>query len=681
MDDSPPVDAPPRLANPPAGRATTGTFSTTELVTLASIAETFVRGGAHRRAALAAEALTAAADPAQVRQLRLALRAMESRIANLLLVGRPVPFRDMAPAVRERYLLGWGTSRLPLRRTAFHGLRKLLTFLAYADPGETPSAPNPRLEAIGYRPDRPEPTADPTPIRPFVLPAARHPGQPVVIDADVVVVGSGSGGGVIARDLAVAGRDVVVLEAGPFVDEASMPTNELDAFDRLYLNHGIVTTWDGSVTLLSGTGVGGGTVVNWMTCIDSPAHVRGTWARAHGLDGWDAPSAEADVEAIEAELGVCETAELPPKDRAIVRGATALGWEVGPTRRNAPGCTTCGSCPFGCRAGAKRSGLRTHLAEAFSAGARIVPDAAVSRVLVDGGAVSGAEASTTRGPLVVRARQVVVAAGALRTPAILERSLIRHPALGRYLRVHPVPVAAGRFDEPVEMWRGASQGARVAQFLWPEATRTTYVIESAPGHPGLFSLAVPWEGTDAHEAMLRRARFFAPLVAVTQDGGQGRVSLTRAGRVRLDYRLDATGVATMRHALVAMARLARAAGAREILAVGTVPRWYGRDGHQSGGEARAFAAFERELATFDYAPNRGTVFSAHQMGTARMGADPRTHVCDPAGRVRASQRSGRAIRGLYVGDASLFPTAIGVNPMITVMALARRVARTVLAEG
>jgi len=280
----------------------------------------------------------------------------------------------------------------------------------------------------------------------------------------------------------------------------------------------------------------------------------------------------------------------------------------------------------------------------------------------------------------VDAAQVVVAAGALGSPAVLERTGIRHPALGRFLRLHPVAVVACLVDEPVEMWRGTMQAIRCGEFLRPEAGRALYVIESAPGHPGLLALAVPWEGTDRHAELMDRSRFIAPLIAVTQDGGDGRVSLTRAGRLRIDYRLDRTGLATLRHGLVSMARLARAAGAREILAAGMpVPR-FGAGGLARGSEERSFSAFEDRLRAMDFGPNRGSVFSAHQMGTARMGADPRAHVCDPDGRVRRGP-SNDTVRGLYVADSSLFPTGIGVNPMITVMALARRVARTVAAEG
>ncbi len=664
-------------APPPGG------WTERELATLADLAETFVPGEAVRRAHLAAEAFTKAADPEQVAQLRLVLGLIERRSLNLVLGGGARAFRDMTPDARERYLLRWAGSRLALRRSAFGAFRKVLTFLAYADPGV--ESPNPRLATIGYDTDPRPVAADVTPIRPTTLPFA--PGtldEPIILEADAVIVGSGVGGGVTAAALAAAGKAVVVLEAGPFVDEPTMPTNELDAFDRLYLDHGLLATWDGSVTMLSGGAVGGGTLINWMTTIAPSDLVRTEWAREHGLSGVTGAAWDQDVAAAEGDLGVAPAAVIPPKDAAILRGAAALGWEAAPTRRNAADCGECGSCPFGCTRGTKRSAIRVHLAQAYAAGARIVPDVRVSRVLLQGGRAVGAAGETigtdpatgapVRRQVVVRAPIVVLCAGALRTPAIMQRTGLDHPDIGRHLRVHPVSVVAGRMVAPVDMWRGTMQAARSLQFGDAAAGRNGYVIESAPGHPGLAALTLPWEGRQGHLEMMAMARHLVPLIAVTRDGGEGRATLTKAGRVRLDYALDASGIATLRHGLVSMARLVRAAGATEIVAAGTPPAWFGRDG-------TTFTQFEERLAGFDFAPNRGTVVSAHQMGSVRMGADPATHPCDTGGRVRASARGDAVVPGLYVSDGSLFPTGLGVNPMITIMVFARQVSRTILSEA
>jgi choline dehydrogenase-like flavoprotein len=334
-----------------------------------------------------------------------------------------------------------------------------------------------------------------------------------------------------------------------------------------------------------------------------------------------------------------------------------------------------------------------------------VERATATQVLVESGRVTGVAADVrppdplagadpgraTAAPapgrrLVVRAPRVVLAAGALRTPTILEASGLAGSGTGQGLRIHPVSLIAGLFEEPVDMWRGTLQAARSLEFATDDVDHRRYAIESAPGHPGLIALALPWEGTDAHAALMARIRHVAPLIAITRDGGQGRVRLTKARRVRIDYELDASGIATLRHALVSTANLARAAGARQVVAVGTPPRWHDARPSLTVDESRAFKVFEEALRVFNFNSNRGSVFSAHQMGTARLGGDARTHPVDPRGRVRATYggsagRPGEIVGGLYVADGSLFPTGIGVNPMLGVMTLARRVARTVVAES
>ena len=518
--------------------------------------------------------------------------------------------------------------------------------------------------------------------------ARRHgPDDPVTLDADAVVVGSGAGGGVIAAALARAGRSVVILEAGPFSDEATVPRAELDGFDRHYLNHGLTTTWDGSITMLAGTGVGGGTLVNWTTCIAAPEDVRSEWETEHGLDGMTGDAWAGEVAALESELGVAESTHIPPKDAILLRGARALGWEAAPTRRNADACGDCGSCGFGCPRGTKRSGIRVHLADATAAGARLVADATVTRVLLEGGRAAGVEAlvgsptrraSPPRRPRPDRRRRGGGAPDAGRPPGERSRASAHRPPSAP-------PSGAGRRRPLLRARRDVARhaaGGPLARVLGARtAGRNGYVIESAPGHPGLLALALPWEGTAAHAAVMGRMDHLSPLIAVTRDGGEGRVRLTKSGGVRLDYALDATGIATMRHALVSMARVMRAAGADEMVAVGSPPAWYRADA--PGPRTRTAVASRPSKRPLRHSTSRriaAGVFSAHQMGSARMGADPRTHPVDLAGRVRVSDRDDRSVPGLYVGDGSLFPTGIGVNPMITVMALARRVARGILAE-
>ena len=672
-----------------------GAFSPAELATIRALASTFVPAAdAERVESIASDALVRVVDPAQLTQLRLFLRLLESPVANLATGAGFAAFRDMPAGAREQTLLRWIESRLVLRRSGVHAFRKLLTFIAYADPG-TLSTPNPLPLAAGYTTDDPQLPKDLAAIAPLVVdrrPASAG-GPDVELEADVAVVGAGGGAGVVAAELARAGRSVLVVEAGPYVDESTMPRDELDAYGRLYLNHGLLSTWDGAITLLAGSGVGGGTLVNWMTCLDAPPDIRAEWAREHGLDGVDGAEWDGDVADIERRLGVTAATVIPPKDELIRRGAAALGWDAGVIRRNATDCGDCGSCPFGCRRGTKQSGIRAHLADAVAAGARVLDRARVRSIIREGGAsgpvvgVAGTLAPESShgaddgaGPrwFSVYAHQVVLAAGALRSPAILQASGVDHPSVGRHLRIHPVPVIGALHEEPIDMWRGTMQAIRSLEFGQDEPGRRRYVIESAPGHLGLLALILPWAGAAAHAELMARARHFSPLIAITRDGGEGRTQLTRAGRVRIDYDLDDEGRSTLRHALVSMARLARAGGAREILAVSAPLRRHLVDG--AADEGRRFATFELDLAGTDFPPHRGTVTSAHQMGTIRAGAEAADHPADPRGRIRADSR-GSIVPGLYVADTSAFPTGLGVNPMLTTMALARRVARTVLAEG
>jgi long-chain-alcohol oxidase len=644
-------------------------WSGKDLERLAIVAEAFAGGDPHRRAALMADSIAQVADPSDQRLLRLALRAFDSRLLNRLLGLGAVRLRDLDQHGRDAYLMAWATSRLARRRSTFQILKRLSLFFAYADPGADGQG-NQHWAAIGYGPLHVPVEPGPPAVRPLTVDG------PTVLEADAVVVGSGAGGGVVAQELAKRGRSVVVVEAGPFVQEAEMPLTEIEGLDRMYLDHGLLTSDDAGVVLFSGSVLGGGTTVNWASCFAPPDWLRTEWAREHGIDGFEGGEGEADLLALREELAFTEPPMIPPKDQVILRGAAALGWDAVPMERDAVACGDCGSCGFGCRRGAKRSGPVLHLAEAARNGARLVVDATVERILLRGGRAIGVEAVTGTGhTLTVRAPSVVVAAGALRTPAILRRSGLAHPAIGRYLRIHPVPAVIGRYGQPIEMWRGTTQGASSRQFVGPGRPGGGpggFIIESVPTHVGVAASLLPWEGRAANEAMLADLRYVSPLIAICRDLDSGSVIVRRNGTIRIRYRLSERDGATVRAAAGAMAQIHRAANALEIMVLATpAPRSYAGD---------HFEGFLRRLGGLDIAPNRLSIASAHQLGTARMGADPADHACDPRGRVRADVQ-GTLVEGLFVADGSLFPTASGINPMVTIMALARRVARTVASQA
>jgi choline dehydrogenase-like flavoprotein len=639
------------MADRPSG------WSEGQLRTLAglfsAVVEPAYEGESRRHAELAAEALSEVADPADLRQVRLTLRLLGSRLGAPLLAQR-------RSSDREAILRAWSTSPIPQRRSFFQLMKRLASFFAYADPGEAGS--NPRWAALGYS-FVDEPVAATQPLERALVPVDRSQSDLLELDADIVIVGSGAGGGVIAARLAEAGHDVLVVEAADYLAEGDLPRNEMDGFNELYLDRGLTATADLGVGVLAGAAVGGGTMVNWTTCIDPPAAIRAEWTNRHGLDGLDGPETDAQLARLHDELGYCAPPFIPPKDQLILDGAAALGWDAAPTQRNASDCGDCGACSFGCRRGAKRSGQRLHLAMAAASGARLLTGARVDRVDLRAGAARGVSGTVGRRPFRVRAQTVVVAAGAVRTPALLLASGLDHPHIGANLHLHPTSVITALMDKRIEIWRGPTQAARSLQL----ADRGV-VIESAPAHPGLVAVALPWRGRTEMAQLMFEFGHSAPLIGIVRDRDAGRVRLTRAGRPRIDYRVSAHDAATARAGLLAMARIARAAGAQRVTALGTP----GEAVETDAGE-RAFNGFLDRLAAFDFGPNRAAVFSAHQMGTARAGSDPRTSACDPHGQVRGDTKGG-LIKGLYIGDAALFPTAVGVNPMVTVMLMASRVA-------
>ena len=657
-------------------------LSPAERRTLAALAEGFVPGGGDARAQAAERAFATVVDPELVSQLRLVLRLIETRAGSLLIGGRAVRYSNLRDEERDAYLQHWVQHRIPLMRSAASALRKLLCFLAYADADESGDPElRSRLKEIGYNATPNTATADHSKLVAF------DPQQAERIEADVLVIGSGAGGGSIARDLARAGKHVVVIEAGALYDERTFPTKERDAYERLYLDSGFTATADAHIAILAGGTVGGGTTVNWMTSIPIPDRVRSEWEEHHGVEGVGSAAFTKDLTDVLREVGAKPSVEVPAKDAALLRGAEARGWSGEPIQMNRDECGDCGTCPFGCKRGSKQSTLRLHLPQALEAGAHLIPDCKAERLIISDGAVRGAvttygtRAGTPR-TLEIIASQVIVSGGALRTPLLLRRSGLTHPAIGQNLRLHPVTLAAGIFPEKIEMWRGTMQAAKSEEFIEPAEDRNGYIIESAPGHPGLLALGIPWTSRGEHQRLMKLAPYIAPFLAIAKDDGGGRISETRNGFAKIEYRTTPRDERTLRAALGSLVRMAESAGADEVIAAGSPPvAWSRRDG------VGAFEVLQQRLTNFDFSPNRGTVFSAHQMGTARMGSDPVDHACDPFGRVRSTTRPrstdahGGVIKGLYVADGSLFPTALGVNPMITILALAKRVARTVLADA
>jgi choline dehydrogenase-like flavoprotein len=545
-------------------------------------------------------------------------------------------------------------------------------FLAYSLP-DPETGRNPFWERLGY----PGPASPPPPPGPKAYTPLVPDGERLELDADVVVVGSGAGGGVIAASLAAAGRDVVVLEAGGLFDESDFNQLELWAYQNLYYRGGPVPTADGNVSLQAGSSLGGGTTINWMNCLRTTPWVRDEWAGEYGLEGVDGAEYDRHLDAVLERISANEDcSDFNGPTLRLKEGAERLGWSFARVARNADPAAyapeTAGYAGFGDQSGSKQSTAKTFLRDAVAAGARIMVRTTATRVLTAGGRAAGVEArfedpETGRlAEVAVHAPQVVVACGALESPALLLRSGIGGPAVGDHLHLHPCTAMLGVYSEDQRAWWGAPHTGVVDEFA-DTGGGWGFLLETAQYTTGIGASAVPFTSGLAHKEALAEYRFCSTSIALLRDRGHGRVTIDREGAAQAAYALaDETDLRNGRHGLEAMARIHEAAGAREVRAMAAgAPRW------RRGDDLAAFIARAQRIP-LRFGGHR--LFSAHQMGTCRMGTDPETSVAGPWGELHDTP-------GVWVGDGSAFPSASGTNPMISIMALAHRTAEAIAAAA
>ncbi|MBX3271085.1 MAG: GMC family oxidoreductase [Sandaracinaceae bacterium] len=495
----------------------------------------------------------------------------------------------------------------------------------------------------------------------------RHETRPVALEADVVVVGSGAGGMVAATILAEAGLDVLVLEEGGYVPAAvhgklrqSQSLRHVWREGGMTLALGLGATPGVNVTM--GRGVGGSSVVTGGVCLRVPEAILATWSRELGLTALTPEGLDPYYREVEAAVHVEQVPEemQSRSTRLFGIGAAKLGHPIRPIGRNTKGCHGCGRCNFGCPEQAKMSVDLAYLPRLLAAGGRVWSDCLVERIEHEGGRARGVRGRLLAGPgrrgprLTVRARVVLVACGGVHSPVLLSASGLAPygSQVGENMTLHPGFRVFATFDEPVEGWRGALQSAYTDAF---ERDHVTLMSLFIPG--SVIAATMPGAGA----ALMRRARevpYVAMFGAMVHDEGPGAVWRHPFGREPvLLYRMSEADRRAMYRGIRLLGETFFAAGARRLY----LPV-LGLDGPL---DADGFRRFELERVP----PRRIECSSQHPLGSVQMGTSAATSGVDPDGKLWDT-------RNVFVCDGSVVPTSLGVNPQLTIMAMATRIAQS-----
>jgi choline dehydrogenase-like flavoprotein len=486
----------------------------------------------------------------------------------------------------------------------------------------------------------------------------------LVTDCGVVIVGSGAGGATMAAELADAGVDVVVVEEGGFHPTESFSARTGRATRTLYRDGGVGLAHGRPPVMFSeGRCVGGSTVVNGGMSWRTPPRVLQRWADEDGIAAISERDMEPYFAKVESRVSVGrqDPETIGEDSRLLKAGAGAKGWKIIPNLRNQVHCAGTNNCTNGCPTGAKRSMLVTSIPRALNRGARLFADCRVERITRSGDAVTGVEGRFVRpdgrrGPrLTVRAPVVVAACGAVQTPALLFRSGLRSRSgqLGRNLSLHPNAKVIAFFDHEVLGWQGVHQAYQVREFIDDGILLTAVNLP-----PSLIAMTLPSYGRELGELMAGYNNMVTAGCLI-EDTGSGRVRNIPGTGPLVTYQLTERDAQRVLRGVGYTAELMFAAGARRVLLpFGGAPEVRDRRGLQDVlGRPTARKSIE--------------LFTVHLMGTARMSGDPGRGVVDSFG-------ACYDVPGLFVADASVFPSPIGVNPMETILALATRTAAALL---
>jgi len=486
------------------------------------------------------------------------------------------------------------------------------------------------------------------------------------ITADVCIIGSGCGGGVCAKVLAEAGMKVVLVEEGEYFKAEDFNQREDDVYQKMYRHRAGLATEDLSFTVLMGKTVGGTTTINWTASLRTPRFVLDHWTNKLHLEQFSYDELLPYFKRVERYLNIHpEPYERHNENNRIVYdGAQALGYHAESVGRNVNGCIQCGFCGLGCAYEVKLSANLTYIPDAEKAGAQIIPRARAEKISINGiskvveGDLLHDNSDAIAGSFHIKAPVVIVAASAIHTPVLLLKSRLANVSgrVGATLTFHPTTAVLGLFDRIIDPGYGIPLSVMCDEFLNYRNDGGGYWIEGVPVHPALAAISLPEFG-EKHRAIMKNYRNLgASIILVKDTDSYGSVKVNEYGRPKINYTLGDRDIQYVKEGLETAARIHFAAGAREVGTLHVRKTIFGSPDEIS-----------LKLSTARYGPNEIVMFSAHPLSSCRMGVDPRTSVVDQSG-------ESHEVQGLYLCDGSIVPTSLGVNPQVTLFALAEKIA-------
>lgn len=636
-----PSVAPARTAPKTSPTPTSRPYSPSEWAAAMALAEAIIPGGEHvRRADERTLADTVELLEHTFPQLSKVWGKSAQFFDHLAILGTGKRFRDLDHAGQEAMLARWEQSpalRGPL--TAFMMGLKMTHF----DRREVYEALGGKLNVVT--------NLEPARWLGQVVDASTYEGDRDV-ECDVVVVGTGAGGAVVGRELADKGHAVVFVEEGRLVRRDEFTGSSVKAHKEFY--RGGLSTGNNLFPVFMGRLVGGSTAVNGGTSFRTPSWVMDRWCEEMRTDDFTPDRMEPYFRKVESIL------QVEPAKRQFVgkiadifgRGCDALGWSHFAIPRNAPGCEGSGFCDFGCRTDARRSTNISYIPPALEKGAMLFTKLRAERVLIEGGRAVGVEGVDPNGKTIrVRGRAVIMAGGALPTPFFLMKQGLCGTSgqLGKNLTLHPSGGLSAIFDEEIRGWSAIPQGYGCDEFV-----KDGILLTAAQPDFNYAAIMFPFGGDRLMELMdgLTHVASFALLIA---DQNKGRVLLDYDGSAAVHYHLTQADVDRYHRALIKMTEICWAAGAKRVMP--TIFGWSSLDSRKD------FERFKRAKLE----ASQLLLTSYHPLGTCKMGADPRTSVVD-------MNHQAHDLPGLFIVDGSTVSGPLGVNPQLTIMALATRAA-------